>query len=69
MNVELLQDYNTETGEGPKAGTIGTIQNVTKGDEDGEDYYDVLFDGFLSDGPYFCKADMLKFDEDPEPVI
>ncbi|QFG12870.1 hypothetical protein PBI_MIMI_114 [Arthrobacter phage Mimi] len=69
MNVELLQDYDPETGEGPKAGTIGTIQETYKGEKDGDDYYDVLFDGFLSEGPYYCKADILKFDEDPEPVI
>lgn len=69
MNVELLQDYNPETGEGPKAGTIGTIIETYKGEGDEDDYYDVLFDGFLSDGPFYCKADLLKFDEDPEPVI
>lgn len=69
MNVELIQDYDPTTGEGPKAGTIGTIQEAYKGEDNGDEYYDVLFDGFLADGPYYCKADILKFDEDPEPVI
>lgn len=68
MNVELIQDYDPTTGEGPKAGTTGIIQESYK-DEDGNEYFEVLFEGFLADGPYTCLADVLRFDEEPEPMI